>query len=205
MFASIRKKINRTQIKSGWNYFYKENYLIARKKIIRLTSSKDSEICKEANRIAGLAFYHQKRYQDAIPHLSITSSLSNQQHDWYNLAMTFVKANRVNEAEGAFKKIYRAKSKHDYQFAISLPMMIFQYMRALKQKRAYETAYYRVIELRSMYEALRKHDESFLLANGLPSIHNYLKEITPILNNLLSEQKVTDWINNFLKQANQKA
>ena len=194
MFFSTIKKFRLRKIEKGWKLFHKANYESARKKICQLTSCKETEICLEANRIAGLAFYRQKLYEDAISHLTITSSLSNQQHDWYNLAMAFAKANRIPEAEDAFKEIYRAKSKHDYQYAISLPTMIFQYLRALKQNKAFATAYPRVIELRGMYEALRKSDESTLAASGLPPVQSFIKEIIPILKSQFPDKKVKDWI-----------
>lgn len=144
-----------------------------------LTHSKDRKIAYRANFLCGLALYKRKRFEDSIDYLKKSSQLGNYRHDWYNLSMAYVFSGNVEKAEEAFKNIYRTNVQAGYMYAIPVPGLLFQYVKALIQKQFIDAAKKRANELKQMYMGVGS-DTTKQVQRGLPSYTSFRKVVEPL-------------------------
>jgi len=142
-------------------------------------NSKNSETAFRSNRLCGLALYKQKKYDESIGFLEKACQLGNYRHDWYNLAMSCAFAGNLNKAEDAFQNIYRTNVQPGYMYSVPVPGLLFQYMKALKQKQFNEAAIVRANELKQMYLGVGK-DINQQVHRGLPAYTTFRKEVEPL-------------------------
>lgn len=154
-----------------------------------LLNSRNKDIAYRANRLSGLALYKLKNYNDSIVFLRKACLLGNFRHDWYNLAMALAFSNHIEDAEEAFKNIYRTNVQSGYMYTLPVPGMLFQYMKALKQKEHVSGAIARANELKQMYIGIGKSDPGKQVQRGLPSFPTFRKEIEP----LFQPEKLLKW------------
>lgn len=141
-----------------------------------LTKLKNSEMVYQANRVCGLALYKLKRYNDSLSFLEKACELGNYRHNWYNLTMAMAYAGKLEQAEEAFQNIYRTNVQPGYMYAVPVPGLLFQYMRALIQKQFTSAAIARANELKQMYVGVGS-DITKQVARGLPSLPMFFKEV----------------------------
>lgn len=153
---------------------------LALKLALPLLNAKNKDIAFRANRVSGLALYKQKKYNESLPFLEKACQLGNYQHDWYNFAIALVYSGNSGKADEAFQNIYRTKVQPGYLFATPIPLLLFQYMKALKQKGEPEKARTRAKELKQMYAGVGISDISKQVSRGLPAYPTFRKEIVPI-------------------------
>lgn len=180
--------------KAELNYFQGKRAL-ALKLAKPLLKVNNKEIAYAANRLSGLALYQGKKYQECLPLLERACQLGNYQHDWYNYTMALAYHNEDEKAEEVFKNVYRTKVESGYIHAASIPVMLFQFMRALTQTGKTEKARRKANELKQMYAGigvLNNHNE---LARGLPAYHFFRKEIT----SLFDAKELAKWEKQYLK------
>lgn len=157
-----------------------------------LVNSRNKEIAFRSNRICGLALYKQKKYEDSIKYMEKACQVGNYRHDWYNLSMAFVFAGKPEKADEAFKNIYRTNLQPGYMYAVPVPGLLFQYLKALILKKFNDAAMVRANELRQMYIGVGK-DINKQVQRGLPSYPMFLNEVKL----LLEPEKFKEWENNF--------
>lgn len=157
-----------------------------------LTTNPNNEMAFKANRICGLALYKLKRYNDSIEFLEKACQLGNYRHDWYNLAMSSAFSGKIEKAEEAFKNIYRTNVQPGYMYTIPVPGLLFQYMKALKQKQFIDAAITRVNELMQMYIGVG-NDTTKQVQRGLPSYITFRSEVEP----LFEPEKFIEWERSF--------
>ncbi len=160
-----------------------------------LLNVKNKEIAYSANRLIGLALYHQKKYQDSLPCLETACELGNYQHDWYNYAITLAYNGNLEKADEAFQNVYRTKVQPGYLRTTPIPVMLFQYMKALKQKGYNKKAILRANELKQMYAGVGVINTSNELSRGMPTYHNFRKEIV----SLFQSEELAEWEKKNLK------
>lgn len=153
---------------------------LALKLALPLLNAKNKDIAFRANRVSGLALYKQKKYNESLPFLEKACQLGNYQHDWYNFAIALVYSGNSGKADEAFQNIYRTKVQPGYLFATPIPLLLFQYMKALKQKGEPEKARTRANELKQMYAGVGISDIGKQVSRGLPAYPTFRKEIVSI-------------------------
>ncbi|PTN08686.1 M48 family metallopeptidase [Mangrovibacterium marinum] len=141
-----------------------------------LVNSRNNEIAYRANFIGGLALYKRKKYDDSLPFLEKACQLGNYRHDWYNLAMASVFAGKLTEADEAFKNIYRTNVQPGYVYAVPVPGLLFQYMKALKRNQFIDAAITRANELKQMYVGVGS-DTTKQVQRGLPAYPAFRVEV----------------------------
>jgi len=157
-----------------------------------LVNSQNNEIAYRANFICGLALYKRKKYVESLAFLEKTCLLRNYRHDWYNLAMACVFAGKLDKAEEAFKHIYRTNVQPGYLYAIPVPGLLFQYLKALKKKQFIEAAITRANELKQMYIGVGP-DTTKQVQRGLPAYPTFRMEVE----SLFQPEKFIAWEKDF--------
>uniref|UniRef100_UPI0032162102 tetratricopeptide repeat protein n=1 Tax=uncultured Draconibacterium sp. TaxID=1573823 RepID=UPI0032162102 len=157
-----------------------------------LKNSQKNEMAYRANFICGLALYKRKKYEDSLGFLEKACLLGNYRHDWYNLAMASVFAGKLEKAEEAFKNIYRTNVQPGYLYAVPVPGLLFQYLKALKHKQFIDAAIIRANELKQMYLGVGS-DTTKQVQRGLPAFPAFRIEVEP----LFQPEKFMMWEKDF--------
>ncbi|MDX8339226.1 hypothetical protein SLH46_08550 [Draconibacterium sp. IB214405] len=153
-----------------------------------LTNVLNNEMAFRANRVCGLALYKQKKYEESLEYLEKSSQLGNYRHDWYNLAMALVFAGKLEKAEDAFKNIYRTNVQPGYLYAVPVPGLLYQYMKALTKKQFADASKARANELKQMYVGVGP-DTAKQVQRGLPNFTTFLAEVE----SLFEPERFVDW------------
>lgn len=177
------------RIKKAELAFSSGRYFKAYRLCKALANSIDNDMAFRANRLCALALYKIKNYDDSIAFFQKTCELGNYRHDWYGLAMALVFIGKLDKAEDAFQNIYRTNVQPGYIYAVPVPGLIYQYLKALKQKRFTEAAITRANELKQMYIGVGK-DTTKQIQRGLPSYNTFIKEVEP----LFKSDKFKEWL-----------
>lgn len=106
--------------------------------------------------------------------------------------MAYVFCGKLNEAEVSFQNIYRTNVQPGYLYAVPVPGLIFQYMKALKQRHFVDAAILRANELKQMYLGVGP-DIKRQVQRGLPSYPMFRKEVE----SLFKPEKFREWENNL--------
>lgn len=144
-----------------------------------LVNAQKKGIAFRANRLCGLALYKSRKYDESIEYLEKACQLGNFRHDWYSLAMALVFAGRLEQAEDAFKNIYRTNVQPGYLYAVPVPGLLYQYMKALKKQQFDDTAKARANELKQMFVGVGP-DTTKQVQRGLPNLTTFLAEVEPL-------------------------
>ncbi len=160
-----------------------------------LLNIKDQEIAHAANRISGLALYKLKKYPESLPSLEKACQLGNYQHNWFNYAVSLVYNGNLEKAEEAFQNVYRTQVQPGYVHATPLPIMLFQYLKGLKDNGFNEIAKDRAGEMKQMYAGvgvLNGHNER---SKGLPPYHRFREQIA----DLYQAEELAEWEKKHLR------
>jgi len=157
-----------------------------------LLNSRNNDIAFRAYRICGLALYKRKKYEESLGIMEKTCELGNYRHDWYNLAMSYVFAGKLEKSEEAFQNIYRTNVQPGYMYSVPIPGLLFQYMKALKQKAFIDAAITRANELKQFYVGVGA-DITKQVQRGLPSYPVFRKEVEP----MFQSEKFIAWEKDF--------
>lgn len=144
-----------------------------------LVNTRNKEMNFRANRLCGLALYKSKKYDDSLVFWEKACQLGNYRHDWYSYAMALVYAGKLEEAEEAFKNIYRTNVQPGYLYAVPVPGLLYQYMKALKKKQFADAAILRANELKQMFCGVGPNT-SKQVQRGLPNFDTFLSEVEPL-------------------------
>ena len=144
-----------------------------------LVNARNKEIAFRANRLCGLALYKRKKYDDSLQYLEKACGIGNFRHDWYSLAMALVFAGKLEKAEEAFKNIYRTNVQPGYLYAVPVPGLLYQYMKALKKKQFVDAAKVRANELKQMFVGVGP-DTTKQVQRGLPNFTTFLADVEPL-------------------------
>jgi len=144
-----------------------------------LVNSRNKEMNFRANRLCGLALYKRKKYEESLGYLEKACRTGNYRHDWYSLAMALVFAGRLEKAEEAFKNIYRTNVQPGYMYAVPVPGLLYQYMKALKKKQFVDAAIIRANELKQMFVGVGP-DTTKQVQRGLPNFTTFLADVEPL-------------------------
>ena len=154
-----------------------------------LIHAKSKEMAYRANRICGLALYHQKKHEDSLPYMKAACQLGNYKHDWYNLTMSLTFNGDFEEADDAFQNIYRTKVQPGYLYTPPTPTLLFQYMKALQRQGNTENAKKRANELKQMFSGVGTSNIDQQIARGLPAYPTFRDEIK----NLYEPDELAKW------------
>ncbi len=157
-----------------------------------LANSRNNEFAYRANFLCGLALYKRKKYDDSLAFLEKACQLGNYRHDWYNLAMASAFAGKLKEAEEAFKNIYRTNVQPGYVYAVPVPGLLFQYMKALKRNQFVDAAIMRANELKQMYVGVGA-DTTKQVQRGLPAYPTFRMEVE----SLFQPERFMAWEKDF--------
>ncbi|WP_320113139.1 tetratricopeptide repeat protein [Draconibacterium orientale] len=157
-----------------------------------LVNSRNKEIAFRANRLFGLALYKRKKYDDSLQYLEKACRIGNFRHDWYSLAMALVFAGKLEKAEEAFKNIYRTNVQPGYLYAVPVPGLLYQYLKALKKKQFVDAAKVRANELKQMFVGVGP-DTTKQVQRGLPNFDTFLAEVEP----LFEPERFVVWKSDF--------
>ncbi|WP_319480145.1 hypothetical protein [uncultured Draconibacterium sp.] len=144
-----------------------------------LVNSRNKEMNFRANRLCGLALYKRKKYEESLGYLEKACRTGNYRHDWYSLAMALVFAGKLEKAEEAFKNIYRTNVQPGYLYAVPVPGLLYQYMKALKKKQFVDAAIIRANELKQMFVGVGP-DTTKQVQRGLPNFTTFLADVEPL-------------------------
>ncbi len=170
----------RYYLKKGWKRYTQKSYERAIK-LARKVKSGDTEMLIEAKRLEGLSYYKMRVYDLAIFAMEKAIHLGNYKNDWFNMAMCYAKKNQVEKANKAFQNIYMAKTLSGYMHQLSIPEMLFQFARTAFEKKGYDIAFKRLVELKQMYIGANTSDTEELKRKGLPSLNAYLILVKKVL------------------------
>jgi len=157
-----------------------------------LVNSRNKESAFRANRLCGLALYKRKKYDDSLQYLEKACRIGNFRHDWYSLAMALVFAGKLEKAEEAFKNIYRTNVQPGYLYAVPVPGLLYQYMKALTKKQFVDAAKVRANELKQMFVGVGP-DTTKQVQRGLPNFDTFLTEVEP----LFEPERFVVWKSDF--------
>ncbi|WP_297093550.1 hypothetical protein [uncultured Draconibacterium sp.] len=157
-----------------------------------LVNSRNKEITFRANRLCGLALYKRKKYHESLEYLEKACKTGNYRHDWYSLAMALVFAGKLEEADEAFKNIYRTNVQPGYLFAIPVPGLLYQYMKALTKMQFADAAIVRANELKQMFVGVGP-DATKQVQRGLPVLTTFLADVEP----LFEPERFVMWKSDF--------
>jgi tetratricopeptide (TPR) repeat protein len=157
-----------------------------------LVNSRNKEITSRANRLCGLALYKRKKYDDSLQYLEKACRIGNYRHDWYSLAMALVFAGKPEQAEEAFKNIYRTNVQPGYLYAVPVPGLLYQYMKALTKKQFVDAAKVRANELKQMFVGVGP-DTTKQVQRGLPNFNTFLTEVE----SLFEPERFVVWKSDF--------
>lgn len=157
-----------------------------------LANARKKEIAFRANRLCGLALYKRKKYGESLKYLEKACQIGNYRHDWYNLAMALVFAGKLDQAEEAFKNIYRTNLQPGYLYAVPVPGLLYQYMKALKKKQFVDAAIVRANELKQMFCGVGP-DSTKQVQRGLPNFTTFLAEVE----SLFQPERFVVWKKDF--------
>lgn len=141
-----------------------------------LVNSRNKEIAFRANRLCGLALYKRMKYEESLVYMEKACRTGNYRHDWYSLAMALVFAGKLEKAENAFKNSYRTNVQPGYLYAVPVPGLLYQYMKALKKKQFVNAAIVRANELKQMFVGVGP-DTTKQVQRGLPNLNTFLAEV----------------------------
>nr|WP_319569793.1 hypothetical protein [uncultured Draconibacterium sp.] len=157
-----------------------------------LVNSRNREMNFRANRLCGLALYKRKKYEESLEYLEKACRTGNYRHDWYSLAMALVFAGKLEKAEEAFKNIYRTNVQPGYLYAVPVPGLLYQYMKALKKKQFVDAAIVRANELKQMFVGVGP-DTTKQVQRGLPNFTTFLAEVE----SLFQPERFVLWKSDF--------
>ncbi|WP_319227318.1 hypothetical protein [Draconibacterium orientale] len=157
-----------------------------------LVNARNKEIAFRANRLCGLALYKRKKYDDSLQYLEKACGIGNFRHDWYSLAMALVFAGKLEKAEEVFKNIYRTNVQPGYLYAVPVPGLLYQYMKALKKKQFVDAAKVRANELKQMFVGVGP-DTTKQVQRGLPNFDTFLTEVE----SLFEPERFVVWKSDF--------
>ncbi|KJF43453.1 tetratricopeptide repeat protein [Draconibacterium sediminis] len=157
-----------------------------------LVNSRKKEIAFRANRLCGLALYKRKKYDESMEYLEKACLIGNYRHDWYSLAMALVFAGKLEKLEEAFKNIYRTNVQPGYLYAVPVPGLIYQYMKALKKNQFVDAAMVRANELKQMFVGVGP-DTTKQVQRGLPNFTTFLAEVE----SLFEPERFALWKSDF--------
>lgn len=157
-----------------------------------LVNSRNIEMAFRTNRLCGLALYKRKKYEDSLEYLEKACQLRNYRHDWYNLAMALVFSGNLEKAEEAFKNIYRTNVQPGYLYAIPVPGLLYQYMKALKKKQFVDAAKVCANELKQMFVGVGP-DTKKQIQRGLPAFDTFLAEVE----SMFEPERFVEWKMDF--------
>ncbi|WP_303917878.1 hypothetical protein [Draconibacterium sediminis] len=157
-----------------------------------LVDSRNKEIAFRANRMCGLALYKRKKYEECLKYLEKACHTANYRHDWYSLAMALVFAGKLEKAEEAFKNIYRTNVQPGYLYAVPVPGLLYQYIKALKKNQFVDAAIVRANELKQMFVGVGP-DTTKQVQRGLPNFTTFLAEVE----SLFEPERFVIWKKDF--------
>ena len=157
-----------------------------------LVNTKNTAMAYRANFVCGLALYKRRKHEDSLGFLEQACRFGNYRHDWYNLAMASVFAGRLEKAEEAFKNVYRTNVQPGYLYAVPVPGLLFQYLKALKKNQFTDAAIIRANELKQMYIGVGP-DTDKQVQRGLPAYPTFRMEVE----SLFQPERFVAWEKDF--------
>ncbi len=157
-----------------------------------LVNTQDKAMTYRANFVCGLALYKRQKYEDSLDFLEKACQFGNYRHDWYNMAMASVFAGQLEKAEEAFKNVYRTNVQPGYLYAVPVPGLLFQYLKALKKNKFIDAAITRANELKQMYIGVGP-DTTKQVQRGLPAYPTFRMEVE----SLFQPERFMAWEKDF--------
>ncbi|WP_163325818.1 hypothetical protein [Draconibacterium mangrovi] len=157
-----------------------------------LVNSRNKEIAFRANRLCGLVLYKRRKYDESLEYLEKACLIGNYRHDWYSLAMALVFAGKLEKAEEAFKNIYRTNVQPGYLYAVPVPGLLYQYMKALKKNHFVDAAILRANELKQMFVGVGP-ETTKQVQRGLPNFNTFMTDVE----SLFQPERFVLWKSDF--------
>ncbi len=195
------QKTKQTNLEKLLDLFYHGKYkeTIENAELILKNDSKNLNV----KRIAGLANYKIRRFENAVTLFKEIAETSNITDDWFNLCTSATRNNLIELSEFAFNKFFDETSIKGENSMLSYPNVLYQYMIALKDMKHYNKALEKLIALKKYYGGLQKHNDDFLGNHAIPFIFTTLVSSKEILDNVYTLEQINNWLADFAKQVDE--
>jgi tetratricopeptide (TPR) repeat protein len=158
----------------AWALFEQGQYEEAFQMAQALLGGLQGEDRRDAQRLMGLARYHQRQYERASFWLREACKGSEQAQDWLHLALAATMQGDHDLGEQAFEQARFCQQAAKYEQEPGWYVQLYWYAGVLCDSGQHERALPLLEELASAYKRLHHTDTVFLYGRGLPFLSSFL-------------------------------
>lgn len=187
------------ELNKGWKALEEKSYESALTEALNYINSKNEKLKSEANKLAGLTYFHLKKPAEALPYFQTAAENSKNVNDWFNIVTAATLSKELELAQKALDKISKLNEKATEQPSVSTPQAKFYFAHALCDVEEFPLAFEQLEWLRGIYETLKITDDTFVYIRGVPFLGHTMELADRIFIGLKNFDKQT-WIINFSKK-----
>jgi len=191
-------------LQQAWNYLNDAKYEKAIKMCKTYLDSGKSELKIEANKLAALAYYKLKDFDNSAFHYLQVAENLNDSESWFDLSMAYLFAKKFEKSFETFEKAIELNTDSDVSYSASVPNMRFYYMKDLLKLNKYKDAFIQLDELRKIYEEHEITDSTYLYLCGTPEFDDVMKYSYSILEEVKTKKEIKEWYANFSQKMDEK-
>ena len=180
-----------------WELLQNEKYEEVVSEAKKLLGSKSAPIAKDANKLIGMSFFRQAKYQDAASYFQKATEYSPEVNDWFNVMTSETLSKNVERGRNAFDKAIQLQLDTGHKEQPSIPFMRQYYACALRDIGEYWLALEQINELRNIYEQLKITDTTFVYIRGVPFLSHTMDVAVDVFNGLGASFDAHVWIESF--------
>ena len=184
-------------LQQAWNYLNDAKYSKALEMCENYLNSGDTEFVMEANKLAALALFQQKKFKNSIKYYETIAKKTDASEDWFNLTMASNLSGDNLLSFRSFEKAIDSYETSDSTTSISIPNMRFFFMKDLLKTKKYKEAFEQLEKLRAIYEEHEITDSTYLYMNSTPNLKEVMDYSVEILSNNKTKEEATEWFLNF--------
>lgn len=121
-----------------------------------------------------LNFFEKQEFNKALPLFEEVAANDNCAENWFNVATCAVMARQLPQGQEALAKATTLADKESNPDGLSVGMMHFYFMCALRDSGFVEEGMKELEGFREGYSSLKITDDMFLSIRGLPSLQQFL-------------------------------
>ena len=121
-----------------------------------------------------LNFFEKQEFNKALPLFEEVAANDNRAENWFNVATCAVMALQLPRGKEALAKATTLAEKEANPDGLSVGMMYFYFMCALRDSGFVEEGMKELEQFRESYSSLKITDDMFLSIRGLPSLQQFL-------------------------------
>lgn len=161
-------------LQKAWTLFEQGQYEEALEIAHARLSGLQGEDRRDAQRLIGLARYHQRQYEKAVFWLTEACKGSDYAGDWLNLALAAIMDRKRELAEEAFEQAHLCQQAAKYDQEPGWYVQLYWYACALGDAGQWERVLPLLDELAAAYKRVHQSDAVLLYARGMPFLPSFL-------------------------------